>query len=72
MRCYLMRDGRIAAVEDSPFSLMKRRLQKLMRCFQSASTFLKASSCGIARACLSGIPSPLPQTTSPSGRFIGP
>jgi hypothetical protein len=42
------------------------------RCFQRASIFSKASSCGIARACLSGILSPLPQTTSPSGHFVGP
>ena len=49
MRCYLMRNGHIAAVEVL-FGLLpkKKRRQKLhMPCFQSANTFSKASSCGI-------------------------
>ena len=33
--------------KNSPASLMKKRLQRLMCCFQSASTNSKASSCGM-------------------------
>ena len=47
MRCYFMRGGHIADVEELPDSLMKRRLQRRTRYFQSANGFSKASSCGI-------------------------
>ena len=48
MRCYFMRNGHIEAVEEL-FGLVrkKKRRQRHMRCFQSANTFSKASSCGI-------------------------
>ena len=46
MRCYFMRNGHIDAVEEL-FGLSEEEATANMRCFQSANTFSKASSCGI-------------------------
>lgn len=71
MRCYFMRGGHIEAIEELGRLPDGEAIAKLMHCFQSASFFSRASSCGTASACLSATPSPSPQTTSRSGPFIG-
>ena len=67
MRCYFMRGGHIEAVEELTGLSGEEAIEKAHALFSER----KASRCGIARAYLSGIPSRLPRTTSPSGRFIG-
>ena len=73
MRCYFMRGGHIEAVEELGKLSDGEPIAKAHTLFSERKLlfFSNASSCGIARPCLSGIPIPLPQTTSPSGPFIG-
>ena len=59
MRCYFMRGGHIEAVEELGRLPVGEAIAKLMHCFQSASFFSRASSCGTASACLSATPKPV-------------
>jgi hypothetical protein len=47
MRCYFMRNGHIEAVEELFGLSEEEATAKTHALFQSANTYLKASSCGI-------------------------